>query len=54
MTFTYMLLGLAGWTMVSVVVGLALGAIMNRSAVLDGVVPAGNEGPLRKSPQANR
>jgi len=49
MTFTYILLGLACWTMVSVVVGLALGTIMKHCAAFDGVVPVVNEGPLRRS-----
>lgn len=49
MTLTHILLGLSAWTMVSVVVGLALGAIMRHCAAFDGVVPLGNDGPLRKS-----
>jgi hypothetical protein len=49
MTLTYILLGLAGWTMVSVVVGLALGAMMKHCAAFDEVVPVENQGSLRKS-----
>jgi hypothetical protein len=50
MTLTYIFVGLAAWTLVSVLVGLGLAAIMRTCAAGDElVVPVCEQPPMRKS-----
>ena len=49
---TYILFGLTGWTILSIVVGLGLGAFMKQCAAADDLAPATASEPapaLRKS-----
>ena len=50
MTVTTILIGLGAWTLISVVVGLGVGAILKHGAAADELlVPMPQQAPLRKS-----
>jgi ABC-type microcin C transport system permease subunit YejE len=49
MTLTYVLVGLAAWTVVSVLVGLTLGAILGNSSAADDMMIPQPDRALRKS-----